>query len=77
VTSGDESKPIEDKRRKLYPVLKDAKRQGKHAVLVRDKLFINGSQYLVDDSLIFKRRIIIAYTWITYTWITFTLNTRG
>jgi hypothetical protein len=33
-------KPIEDKRRKLYPVLKDAKRQGKHAVLVRDKLFI-------------------------------------
>jgi hypothetical protein len=33
-------KPIEDKRRKLHPVLKDAKRQGKHAVLVRDKLFI-------------------------------------
>jgi hypothetical protein len=43
-------KPIEDKRRKLYPVLKDAKRQGKHAVLVRDKLFINGSQYFVDDT---------------------------
>jgi fibrillarin-like rRNA methylase len=41
---------IEDKRRKLYPVLKDAKRQGKHAVLVRDKLFINGSQYFVDDT---------------------------
>jgi predicted N-formylglutamate amidohydrolase len=36
-------KPIEDKRRKLYHVLKDAKRQGKHAVLVRDKLFVNGS----------------------------------
>ena len=35
---------------KLYPVLKDAKRQGKHAVLVRDKLFINGSQYFVDDT---------------------------
>jgi hypothetical protein len=43
-------KPIEDKRRKLYPVLKDPKRQGKHAVLVRDKLFINGSQYFVDDT---------------------------
>lgn len=43
-------KPIEDKRRKLYHVLKDAKRQGKNAVLVRDKLFINGSQYFVDDT---------------------------
>jgi hypothetical protein len=27
-----------------------AKRQGKHAVLVRDNLFINGSQYFVDDT---------------------------
>jgi hypothetical protein len=43
-------KPIEDKRGKLYPVLKDDKRQGKHAVLVQDKLFINGSQYFVDDT---------------------------
>jgi hypothetical protein len=43
-------KPNEDKRRKLYPVLIDAKRQGKHAVLVRDKVIINGSQYFVDDT---------------------------
>jgi hypothetical protein len=41
-------KPIEDKRRKLYPVLKDAKRQGKHAVLVRlhSILGVEGIQWI-------------------------------
>jgi hypothetical protein len=43
-------KSIEDKRLKLYPVLKDAKRQGTNAMLVGDKLFISGSQYFVDDT---------------------------
>ena len=43
-------KIIEDRRKKLYPVLKSAKKQGKNAVLVRDKLFINGVQYCPDDS---------------------------
>ena len=42
-------KVIEDKRRKLYPVFKEAKRQGKHATLVRDKLFIDGEQYFPGD----------------------------
>ena len=43
-------KSVEDKRKKLYPVLKEAKRNGKNAVLVRDKLFINGSQYHAEES---------------------------
>ncbi|XP_071138847.1 synaptonemal complex protein 1-like [Mytilus edulis] len=32
---------IEDRRRKLYPIQKEAKYSGKHTVLVRDKLFID------------------------------------
>lgn len=43
-------KSVEDNRRKLYPVMKDAKRQGKNAILVRDKLFINGTQYIPNTS---------------------------
>jgi hypothetical protein len=58
-------KPIEDKRRKLYPVLKDAKRQGKNAVLVRDKLFINGSQYFVDDGTKILRLSVSVYRCIS------------
>ena len=32
-------------RKELYPVLKKAKRDGNTAVLIKDKLFINGQQY--------------------------------
>ena len=45
-------KVIEDKRRKLYPVLKQAKRERKNAVLVRDRLYINGVQFIPDDETI-------------------------
>lgn len=38
-------KAVEDNRKKLYPIMKSAKRQGKNAILVRDKLFINGQEY--------------------------------
>ncbi|CAG2197849.1 unnamed protein product [Mytilus edulis] len=36
---------IETRRKKLYPVLKKARQEGKQVKLVRDKLFINGKQY--------------------------------
>ncbi|CAC5423094.1 unnamed protein product [Mytilus coruscus] len=42
---------IEERRRKLYPIQKGAKHSGKHAVLVRDKLFIDGKQYILDESM--------------------------
>jgi hypothetical protein len=31
---------IEERRKKLYPIQKEARKQGKHVVLVSDKLFI-------------------------------------
>lgn len=36
---------IEERRRKLYPVMKDAKRNGKRVSLIRDKLIIEGKVY--------------------------------
>jgi hypothetical protein len=39
-------KEIEDNRRKLYPIQKEAKRQGKHVVLVRDRLYIDNELYV-------------------------------
>ena len=36
---------IEERRKKLYPIQKEARKQGKHVVLVRDKLFIDGMLY--------------------------------
>lgn len=41
-------KSVEDRRKPLYPVQKEARRQGKRVTLVRDKLFINGKQYVPD-----------------------------
>lgn len=42
-------KIVEEKRKVLYPVLKQAKRNGKNASLVRDKLFINGKLYAPEN----------------------------
>lgn len=42
-------KSIEDKRRTLYPILKQAKIDRQNAVLIRDKLFINGRRHIPDD----------------------------
>ena len=36
---------IENKRKELYPIMRDAKREGKKVKLVRDKLYINGKPY--------------------------------
>ncbi|XP_063442600.1 uncharacterized protein LOC134722897 [Mytilus trossulus] len=36
---------LEERRRKLYPVMKDAKRNGKRVSLIRDKLIIDGKVY--------------------------------
>ncbi|CAG2252399.1 unnamed protein product [Mytilus edulis] len=38
-------KEIEDRRRKLYPIMKEAKRNRKIATLVRDRLFIDNELY--------------------------------
>ena len=40
---------IEEKRKKLYPVMRKAKRDNKKAKLVRDVLFIDGEEYSVPD----------------------------
>lgn len=41
---------IEERRKKLYPIQKEARKQGKHVVLVRDKLFIDGMLYCQDEN---------------------------
>ena len=40
---------IEERRRKLYPVMKLQRRAGKHVKIVRDALYINGVHYHEDD----------------------------
>lgn len=43
-------KEIQQRRRKLVPILKKAQSEGKQAVLVYDKLFINGVKYQEEIS---------------------------
>ena len=38
-------KEIADARKALYPVFKKAKKDGHSAVLIKDKLFINGQRF--------------------------------
>ena len=38
-------KEIADARKALYPVFKKAKKEGNMALLIKDKLFINGQRY--------------------------------
>ncbi|CAG2255746.1 unnamed protein product [Mytilus edulis] len=45
---------IEKKRKSLYPVLKQAKKDRKKAVLIRDKLFIEGELYKTNDDRVSK-----------------------
>jgi hypothetical protein len=42
---------IEDRRRSLYPIMRSAKADGQNAWLVRDKLFINGSEYTAESHM--------------------------
>jgi hypothetical protein len=42
---------IEERRRSLYPIMKNAKADGQNAWLVRDKLFINGSEYTAESHM--------------------------
>ena len=35
-------KKIQDERKKLYPVMNEAKRNGQRVSLIKDKLYING-----------------------------------
>lgn len=37
---------IERRRKELYPIMKTAKGEGKHTKMVRDKLFIDGEEYI-------------------------------
>lgn len=41
---------IEDRRKALYPVMKESKKAGDKAKLVRDKLYINGKLYVPDTA---------------------------
>lgn len=43
-------KEIEDRRKKLYPVMRQARRQSKKAVLVKDKLYIDNELYVAEPS---------------------------
>jgi hypothetical protein len=42
---------IEQRRKKLYPVQKEAKRSGQQTVLVHDQLFINGVHHQCNDNM--------------------------
>lgn len=42
---------VEARRKKLYPVLRRAKRDGKSVSLVRDRLYIDGELYKPDDEV--------------------------
>ena len=39
---------IENRRRELYPIMKEAKNKGETAKMVRDKLFINNKEYIPE-----------------------------
>jgi hypothetical protein len=41
---------IEARRMKVYPVMKQAKREGKYVSLVRDKLFVDGKQFMMMEN---------------------------
>ena len=41
---------VQQRRRKLVPVLKKAQKEGKEAVLVYDKLYINGTKYVQEEN---------------------------
>ena len=42
---------IEARRRKLYPVMKEAKSERKHCIMVRDKLFIDNVPYVPENDI--------------------------
>ena len=43
---------IENRRKQLYPVMKQAKRDGKMATMTRDKLFIDGERYMPINEMV-------------------------
>ena len=42
---------IEDRRRELYPIQKEAKRQGKRVALIRDRLYIENELYVPAEEI--------------------------
>ncbi|CAG2251894.1 unnamed protein product [Mytilus edulis] len=42
---------VEARRKKLYPVMKQAKQDGNQVSLIRDKLFINGEQFEITEHI--------------------------
>jgi hypothetical protein len=57
---------IENRRKQLYPVIKQAKRDGKMATMTRDNLFIDGEPQ--------QLRPIIFDTLLTFVRLTFLLS---
>lgn len=41
---------VEAKRRELYPIMRQSRQQGKRAVLVRDRLYVDGEQVRPDGA---------------------------
>lgn len=41
---------VKDRRRELIPVMLDARKRGKRAILVRDKMYIDNVLYQPNDS---------------------------
>jgi len=42
---------IEDRRSELYPIQKEAKRQGKRVALIRDRLYIDNGLYVPAEDM--------------------------
>lgn len=42
---------IEARRKKLYPIQKEAKRNGRRVALVRDRLYIDNEPYVLPEEL--------------------------
>ena len=40
---------INSRRKNLYPIIREAKQQRRHVVFVRDRLFIDGEQYIPPE----------------------------
>ena len=50
---------IEKERKKLYPIMKKAKEEGKKVQLVRDKLFINNQLFITHEQRRTKFRDVV------------------
>jgi hypothetical protein len=60
---------IENRRRSLFPVMKEAKNRGKRVKLARDRLFINNEEYVPEEEQITlpaatSRELLVYSVWL-------------